>query len=225
MIINKNGLNCNMWFIKIRNVIIYTLFLYLVSCNNETEKKSKLNKYLNYSTVSNEKYKSDSLLIVDKLKVELHKREAFFDNTSYSDSTQIILDSIIYSPDHTKRAVLVIVKNKTIIRDSYYDGTVYLGTGLNDSLRLYWVGPSFTESDNKLTLSKIIKDYCYQGYNKGDTTLPTSCKYNLNDIRFWTCPIWNELVTRDAKKKAFEEESIKHPENVYDPKRSRYRHN
>lgn len=219
MIKNKNGLNCNMP-LKRRNIFYYTLLLCLLSCKNATEKRSTLNKYLNYSTVSKERYKNDSLLIVDKMRVELHKHEEFFDNTSYSDSTQIILDSIIYSPDYLKKAMLVIVRNKTLTRHVYYDGTVYLSTGIGDSMKIYWVGPNFSESDNRLTLSNIIKDYCFQEYNSKDSLNNNFCKYNLSDIRFWTCPIWKELAIRDIKKEAFEREKIDHPENVYDPKRS-----
>lgn len=105
----------------------------------------------------------------------------------------------------------------------YYDGTCYLGTGEGDSLMLYWVGPNFTQSESKERIADFIKDYYYRRYNTGDTTQPDYCKYNLDDIRFWTCPVWDELIQRDIRKKAFEEERIKHPENVYDPKRPRYR--
>jgi hypothetical protein len=216
-----------MHFIK-SGTFLCALLVCLISCNNLRDKKSTPDAYLNHTLVSKEKYKSDSGLIVNKLIVELQNHEEFFDNSSYLESTQIIIDSIMYSPDYLKKAVFVIVKNKTenqLFPDRkhtwYYDGTCYLGTGSGDSLKLYWVGPNFTESYNKSTLSNIIRESCYRDYNTGDSTHVTFCRYNMDDIRFWTCSIWKELVIRDMKKKAFEEERIKHPENVYDPKKNR----
>jgi hypothetical protein len=41
---------------------------------------------------------------------------------------------------------------------------------------------------------------------------------NLNDIRFWTGSEWKKIEEDKIKKKEFEEEKIKHPENVYEPK-------
>ena len=210
---------------KEASIFLYTLIVFLISCNSGGTE----DKYLNHSKVTREKYKSDSLLIVNKLKIEIQNEEAFFDNSAYNALTQIIIDSIIYSPDYTKLAAFVVVKNSTenqLIPDPahswYYDGTCYLGRGVGDSLKLYWVGPNFTNSESKEKISDYIREDCFRLSNKRDSTQPDYCKYNLDDIRFWTCPIWHDLIIRDEKNKAFEEERIKHPENVYDPKRPRY---
>jgi hypothetical protein len=205
------------------SIFLYTLIVCLISCNiGGTEEK-----YLNHSTVTREKYKSDSLLIVNKVKIEIQNQESFF--VVYNALTQIIIDSIIYSPDYKKLAAFVIVKNSTenqLIPDPdhpwYYDGTCYLGRGIGDSLKLYRVGPNFTNSESKEKISDYIREDCFRLSNKRDSTVPNYCKYNLDDIRFWTCPIWDDLIIRDERNKAFEEERIKHPENVYDPKRPRY---
>jgi hypothetical protein len=211
------------------STFLYAFILGLISCNSGTKKKLTSDKYINYSVVSIEKYKSDSLLIVNKLMTELQNQEEFFDNAAYSHGAQIIVDSIIYSPDYTKNAIFVVVKNRTenqLYPDPghmwYYDGTCYLGTGVGDSLKLYWVGPNFSQSDSEAKIASFIKDYYYHSYNKGDSAQTDYCKYNLDDVRFWGCPIWDVLIRWDIQKKAFEEERIKHPENVYDPKRPRY---
>jgi hypothetical protein len=215
--------------LKKADIFLYSLFVCLVSCNSGMKNKSAGDKYVNHSIVTREKYKSDSLVIVYKLMIELQNQEAFFDNSSYNGLTQIIIDSIIYSPDYMKIAAFVVVKNSTknqLYSDTnhawYYDGTCYLGRGVGDSLKLYWVGPGFTQSDNDDRISSFIRDHYFRLNNTRDSTQPDYCKYNLDDIRFWTCSIWDDLIIRDEKKKAFEEERIKHPENVYDPKRSRY---
>ena len=207
----------------------YAFILCLISCNRGAEKKPVPEKYLNHTVVRAEKYKSDSLLIVSKLMTELQNQEGFFDNTAYTYDTKVIIDSIIYSPDYKKKTIFVVVRNRTenqLYPNNknfwYYDGTCYLGTGGNDSLKLYWVGPNFSQSESKEKIASFIREYYYSGYSAGDTTQADYCKYNLDDMRFWTCPIWDKLIQRDIQKKAFEEERIKHPENVYDPKRPRY---
>jgi hypothetical protein len=230
MIKSKNGYCRKKSDMDYKNaiIVIYTFFFSLISCNSGAEKKLTSDKYINYSVVSTEKYKSDSLLIVNTLRTELQNEEEFFDNSAYNGLTQIIIDSIIYSPDFTKLAAFVVVKNSTenlLYPDPnhpwYYDGTCYLGRGAGDSLKLYWVGPGFSQSDNEEKVANFLKDYYYHSYNTGDTARAFYCKYNIDDIRFWGCPIWDVLIRGDLQKKAFEEERIKHPENVYDPKRPR----
>jgi hypothetical protein len=212
---------------KKAGIFLYTLLICLISCNSGT--RSTEDKYLNHSVVTKEKYKSDSLLIVNKLKIEIQDQVEFFSNSAYKALTQIIIDSIIYSPDYTKLAAFIVVKNSTenqLYPDPahpwYYDGTCYLGRRVGDSLKLDWVGPNFTQSDNEEKIASLIRDDWFRLSNKRDSTQPRYCKYNLDDIRFWTCPILDDLIIRDEKNRAFEEERIKHPENVYDPKRPGY---
>lgn len=71
-----------MHFKKI-STFLYAIILCLLSCNSGTGKKSGLDKYLNNTVISKEKYKSDSLLIVNKLKVELQNQEAFFETPAF----------------------------------------------------------------------------------------------------------------------------------------------
>jgi hypothetical protein len=124
----------------------------------------------------------------------LLNREDFFNNTSYFDLTAIIVDTIIYYSDLNRIAAFIIIKNpsyRQLIPDKkynwYYDGTCYVGEKLKDSLRLSWIGPSFSNSVNKEKLSAILKDYYFTEFAGNDTTVPNACKYNLNDVRFVNC--------------------------------------
>ena len=98
-----------------------------------------------------------------------------------------------------KLAAFIIVKNPTyrnfLPADKYevyyYDGTCYFGKKTDDSLRLSWIGPSFSNSVKKEDLSAIMKSYFFTGFATNDTTAPHFCKYNLNGIRFEDCNYWN----------------------------------
>ena len=139
------------------------------------------------------------MLISSQLKVDLLNSKDFFSNSAYFDSTKIIVDTIVYYADLKKLAAFIIVENPTyrnfLPTDKYgvyyYEGTCYLGQKIDDSLRLSWLGPSFSNSVKKEDLSAIMKSYFFTGFARNDTTAPHFCKYNLNDIRFEDCNYWN----------------------------------
>jgi hypothetical protein len=97
--------------------------------NTDTPKE-----FLNNVMINKEKYSKDSIEILNQLRKLLLKHEDFFYSKAYFDSTQLIIDSIIYSKDFNKLAVFVIAKNPTYSQlmtdekhDWYCDATCYLG--------------------------------------------------------------------------------------------------
>lgn len=67
-------------------------------------------------------------------------------------------------------------------------------------------------------MSEDIREACFRTFVSKDTTGQNAHKYNLNDIRLWTGCEWQKIEEDKIKKKEFEEEKRKHPENVYEPK-------
>ena len=186
-------------------------------------KKNTPDKYLNQTGVVKERYASDQVEVTKQLKASLIKREDFFDNSAYSDSTQLLIDTILYSPDLNKLAVFLIIKNpedKHLLPNKkyewYYDGTCYLGTRQKDTISLSWIGPSFTNSNDQKDLSEIIRTSYFKEYASKDTGGKNTQKYNLNDVRFWNSPIWKEIQNKKIRRLEFEEAKRKHPENIYD---------
>lgn len=153
--------------------------------------------FLNTTKVSQGQYHQDSLQIINELHKELSRHVDFFDNSSYADSTVLIIDSIIYSPDYKRNAVLVIVQNLTaelLMPNTenkwYYDATGYVALKRNDSFLLKWVGPNFSESDSREKASKYLRRGCFETFAKPDSGEDF---YNMNDKRFWTGPMWNDF--------------------------------
>ncbi len=205
--------------------LLIIVFPFLYSCDGMKQKKYTPKEFLNHTVIKKEDYNKDSIEVVKQLKGFLLKQEDFFHNKAYFDSTQLIIDSIIYSPDFNKLAVFVITKNpvhRQLVPDKnydwYYDATCYLGIRKNDTISLSFIGPSFTNSYNKSELSSIIRDSYFTDFATKDTIGLHTYKYNMNDVRFWDCSIWKEIEDKKIKKQEFEEEKRKHPENVYEPK-------
>ena len=180
--------------------------------------------FLNKTTVKKEKYTKDSLTISTKFKELLLQHEDFFYSKEYFEGTEIIIDTILYSPDLKKLAVLVLTKNPTSRQLMptenemwYYNATSYLGVRQSDTISLRRLGPSFTNSTDKQEQSNYIRQVCFRTFVSKDTTEKYAHKYNLNDVRFWTSSEWQKIEEDKIKKKEFEEEKIRHPENIYEP--------
>lgn len=210
--------------LTIFHMLLVLFFIFFYSCEGAKHKKNTPKEFLNHVMIAKEDYTKDSVDIIIQLKGLLLMQEDFFHNKSYFDSTQLIIDSIVYSSDFNKLAVFVITKNpvhRQLIPDRnydwYYDATCYLGIRQNDTISLSWVGSSFTNSYDKKELSSIIRDSYFTDFATKDTTGLHTHKFNMNDVRFWNSSIWKEIEFRKIKKQEFEEAKRKHPEDVYEP--------
>lgn len=180
-------------------------------------------EYLTPLIINREGYTLDSIEILRQLRLMLAKHEDFFSNTAHSESTKLIVDSILYSPDLNKLAVFVIARNSTSkMLDPnknykwYYDATCYLGVRENDRISLSWIGPTFTNSYDIEKISNEIRVTFFKRNASSDLTNARS--YNLDDIRFWSSSIWKEIEKSALEEIEFEKEKKRHPENVYEPK-------
>ena len=216
-------------FIIISVVVIGLTFYYFKNIYGWLEFRKNTDtpdQFVNKTVTRKENSSKDSLTISAKLKDLLlrHENEDFFYSKEYFEGTDIIIDTIIYSPDLAKLGILILTKNPTSRqllptkeKDYYYNATAYLCVRQQDSLSLTWLGPSFTNSTDKSELSKDIRKACFRTFVSKDTTEKYAYKYNLNDSRFWTSSVWQKIEEDKVKKKEFDEEKIKHPENIYEP--------
>lgn len=177
-------------------LIIFSISsLLIISCGGWQRTTPK--EFLNHTIVDKTVYTKDSTSIVIKLSRYLAAHRSFFENSSYFDSTQIILDSIIYNGEQDKLVVFVIAKNPTrrqMIQDSrgdyYYDATSYLAIRKADTFLLRWTGPNFTNCIDKNAVSRYVRNACFTNfYNEDSSDL---YRYNMNDTRFWNAPIWGK---------------------------------
>jgi len=182
-------------FIGLFSIVALLYFNYIYGWLSFYKTTDTPKKYLSVEMPSRENYKHDNLVLVSLLKKKLINYEGFFNNRSYFDSTEIIIDTIIYNADFTKIAAIVVVKNPTYRQISpdlkhkyYYDATSYLGIRKNSVLELSWVGPVFTNSVSYQRASVDIRNACFRTF----VTPNGLYKYNMNDKRFWNSSIWIE---------------------------------
>lgn len=179
-------------------------------------------EFLSQTKADHLMYTRDSIEILNQLRIHLSRQDGFFSNKAYSEATDLIVDSILYSPDFRKLGVLIITRNPTYrlsggggMKDWYYDATCYLGIKKSDKISLSWIGPVFTNSHDEKSISKLLRESCFRMFVTKDPN--DLYAYNLNDKRFWSGPIWREIEKRDSLHREFEREKKEHPENVYDP--------
>ena len=177
------------------------IFCFLYSCGQIRVKKYTPVEFINHVVVEREEYSNDSAAVISQLKKFLLKHVGFFGSKEYFDSTRIIVDSIIYSPDFKKLIVFVLTQNPTTrqrLPDKkhkwYYNETCFLGVKENDSVSLSWLGPNFSNSSDRNELSDLARGAYFTEFATDDTIKSGAYKYNLNDIRFWTSAIWVKIA-------------------------------
>lgn len=208
------------YFYKSWHLVIAIIFIYF-SCLGLNQKEKTPIEFLNKTIIKYELYSKDSIEILNNMKLLLNKHKGFFCNKAYSDSTILIIDSIVYNKEFNKLAIFLITKNPTykqLVPDDklewYFDATCYLAFRQDSTIILSWIGPTFTNSSSEKSASNYIRDECFNNFA---TKKMAIYPYNINDIRFWNCPIWEDIKKEKLKEKEFELEKLAHPENVYDP--------
>lgn len=158
-------------------------------------------EFLNIATPNVQVYGKDKRIISEQLQVFLATKTESFYSKEYFDSTDLIIDTILYSPDFNKIALFVMTKNPTYrLRYSektdpwYYNSYCYLGKRQNDTLNLAWLTRMSlgTFYDFKEIKKGIRRLYFTEFATLQNTDGTYTYKYNLNDKRFWECPVWTQ---------------------------------
>lgn len=193
------------------------------------ERAKKSNSKRDVSTES-KIYTEDSTRIISQLSGDLKNGRDFFSSREYFDSTQIIIDTIIYDPKCSKLAVFMMVKNPTrkqLIPDNrsdwYYNANLYLGIRKSqDSILLSSIGPALTNSIDRDELKALMRAQYFTIFGRlKDANGKLKYKYNLGEPQFWESSIWREIEKRELEKKSFEREGNEHPENIFEPKQKK----
>ncbi len=206
--------------------LIFCYFKYVYGWLGFSKNSDTPKEFLSNVKLETNDYTNDSINILKQLKSLLKNHQQSFYDKNYFDSTRLIIDTILFSPSFNRLAVLVITKNPTYRQSMpdnrykwYYDGYCYFGVKENDSIALSWMGDMYINFYDKKGLVNSLREFYFRrlGEVKDAAGLP-KYKYNLNDIRFWNCPVWKEIAEQKQRDKDFEEEKRKHPENIYEPK-------
>jgi RNA recognition motif-containing protein len=189
-------------FIAVPLIILALLyFKYIFGWMEFRWNRDTPDKFLSHVVIEKEKYSKDKAEILNELRYFLKDHAQSFESKVYYDSTKLSLDTILYGPDFNKLSVFVIAKNPTSRMlapneryDYYYDGFCYLGIRQNDSIVLISIDEGFGKYSQKKTSETLRTNYFRLYATIKDVNGEYRYKYNMNDIRFWTCPVWKEVA-------------------------------
>ncbi|MEQ9264013.1 MAG: hypothetical protein RLN81_02245 [Balneolaceae bacterium] len=170
----------------------------IVNCNPK-----KANEYRNSVVVSDSVYTTDSLSFSSQIKLLIENKESAFYPNSYSLTEDVVIDSIIYSPDRLKAAFFVIVKkpNSSLVasenRSGYhYDAKAFLAQRDEEKAEwnLKWFRIMNINRYSKYDeISNQIRSYYLEDLHKVKNSKGESrYRYNLSDSRFWESPAWSQ---------------------------------
>lgn len=187
-------------------------------------------KYKNNTKVPTSIYKLHQKVLKDSIRHFIKDKSLAYYPKENDSLTDIIIDTILYSPAQDKVAFFVITKNSNDKllsvgnkNEYHYDAHCFTanlnkGSTFND---IYWIR-AFNIS-NFHTLKKAsfrIREMYFKDFNERlDVNDSSLYKYNLDDVRFWGGPIWKIMEDEKLKEREFENEKKNHPENIYETKK------
>ena len=197
--------------------LIYWYFKYVDGWLEFRKNTDTPKEFLSHTLIKKGDYSKDSIEVLKQLTYLLHKHQESFFLKDYFDSTLLIIDTILYSPNFNKLAIFVITKNPTYRQlmpnnhyNWYYYGYCYLGIREKKAINLTWINGGYGNFYDKDDLASSLRQFYFRHfvYSKEITK---AYAYNLNDKRFWDCPIWEKIIEEKLKKKRFEEEEKNYP--------------
>lgn len=207
-------------------IIVVCNFCYGCASISDTTPK----KYRNKTKVSSEIYKADQEILKDSIKNLIIRRDLAYYSKDNDLFTEVIIDTILYSPMKDKVVFFVITKNsndKLISggkRNEYnYNAHCFIAYLKEDSVfsDIYWIRAS--NINNFINIEKTsfrIREMYFNDFSKRQDINGNSLyKYNVNDIRFWNGPIWKTMEEEKLNEQEFEVEKKNNSENIYEPKR------
>src|ERR1700727_2200340 len=93
--------------------LAYWYFRYVYGWMEFRKNTDTSKEFLSHVEINKEDYSKDSINVLKLMHNLLSNHEQSFYIKDYFDSTQIIIDSILYSTDFNKLAVFVVTKNPT----------------------------------------------------------------------------------------------------------------
>lgn len=193
-------------------IYLFCLCVQLVSCQNKTVKLTP-KEFISKVEVSEKKYSQDSIKLTELIQKEIKEHKGDYYAKSYDEHTEIIIDSIIYSPDNKKTFFFIInrVENKKVYPDDltpqeiekivketelpyegyHYEGKAYIG--VREGVDNLIINNFFRINTAKYNTIKEVRTRLNQlFFEEYSAVNEKGYEYNPDDIRFWENKnVWN----------------------------------
>lgn len=174
------------------------LYSILIGCNGSSATPTRY-KYLD--TISTEVYKKNAIEISDSVGNRIRFKIDPYYPKEYDSLTEILVDTILFSPQNDRIAFFVITKNsndklldKGGRNEFHYNVHCFVGILAGSNIRkIGWVSAfSIFNYNDRNSASHDIRYYYFVDLtNRKNMKNESTFKYNFDDVRFWNGPLWN----------------------------------
>lgn len=161
-------------------------------------------EFENKTVVEPKQYTKDSLQFVSTIERLIQKQESAFFSPAYAETRKVYIDTILYDATLTKCAFLVILElpNSILIEPVvrfgvHFDAKAF--RAIKDTVNQEWKIKQFRiMSLNRFPIYSDISETIRFRYFRDLATLKdhdgsSRYKYNMNDIRFWDGPAFENM--------------------------------
>lgn len=172
----------------------------LISCGITQSRTPEIFK--NHTNVDGAIYGRHIKALSDSIAALIRAKEDPYYQTENDSLTEIIIDTILYSPEMNRFAFFAITKNgddklldKGDKNHFHYDAHCFIGRldHTKDILDLTWIrGHNLSNYPDQNEASQRIRElYFTEITERTNANNESTYKYNFDDIRFWNGPLWN----------------------------------
>ncbi len=186
---------------------IILLFCFaIMGCTGNNQRSATPKEFLNHVQVDDATYQKDKTSILDSLYMKMKRHQESFSNPEFDDSTELMIDTIMYDFSFRKIAVFVVAKLPTYRNPYsqsklpyYYHANCYIGrridpTSSNFELKCLCKFSEINFNDKKTVVKALKEDFFFTLATVMDANNQPSFRYNINDKRFCDSPTgWHRM--------------------------------
>ncbi len=158
-------------------------------------------KYKYKTLIKEDKYKAHTSILKDSIRFFIKEKKFAYYPKENDTLTQIIIDTILYSPKYDKAAFFVITQNSNAkslnpgnANEYHYDAHCFIAnySDSNNFYNIFWLDQSSLSNYHNLgNTRRDIRDLYFKDFKTRQDGYGNSLyKYNIDDIRFWDGPVW-----------------------------------
>lgn len=148
------------------------------------------------NSFTKKEYTNDSTIFVELVEKQILQNSGPFYPDKYDLKSEVIIDTIIYSPINDRAAIFVLVKTSNsklaLTNDPngyHYDARCFLAISKDHKWTINWF--RVLNLNHYSSKDEISSDIRYKYFDQLSTF--NDFEYNVDDKRFWTEPLWENL--------------------------------
>jgi len=181
--------------------LICAIVVILFSCGDDSYKATPA-KFKQIVKINQALFIADKDDVYSIIKKMIDNKVSPFDKKYYDKSTQIFVDTLVYSPDLTKLIAFIITKNSTEKllykenNEKYYYNANYLFCVKNSDdgkISVFdYAAFNLVDFYSYKQIKEALNEYCF--YRLLGESTPDNIHYNVDDVRFWQSKEFERVI-------------------------------